>query len=75
MTTANLGSARIVASIWRDTVRQRDERIAELEVSLRRAIALIDKLHPWVMWDGVEYEEDEQHADTTLGLLRQTLEK
>ena len=35
MTVENLGSARIVADIWRDTVRQKDARIAELEAALR----------------------------------------
>jgi hypothetical protein len=30
----------------------KDERIAELEVALRRGIATIRVMAPWVLWDG-----------------------
>ena len=45
------------------------------EVALRRAIALIERLLPYVMWDGLDGEEDEARAHITLQLLREALQQ
>jgi hypothetical protein len=42
MPAENLGTARIVADIWRDTVKQKDKRIAELEAALH---VIVDAWH------------------------------
>jgi hypothetical protein len=42
MAVDNLGSARIVADIWRDTCKQKDARIAELEAALRQLLDAVE---------------------------------
>jgi hypothetical protein len=43
------------------------------QVALRRAIALIEQLLPYVMWDGIDGEDDRAKAEVTLELLREAL--
>ena len=48
-------------------------RIAELEVAVRRGVSCIEKLVPYVMWDGLDGESDEAKVQTTLALMRETV--
>ena len=50
-----------------------EARIAELEVSVRRGIACIEGLVPYVMWDGLEGESQEAKVQATLELMRETV--
>lgn len=49
------------------------ERVAALEVSVRRGIAQIERLLPYVQWDGMEGEQDEINANVTLDLMREAV--
>lgn len=46
------------------------DRIAALEAHVRRSIACIESLQPYVMWDGVDGEDEQTKVETTLTLLR-----
>ncbi len=50
-------------------------RIAELEVAVRRGIAQVERLMPYVQWDGLDGEQDETNAHVTLDLMREALQK
>jgi hypothetical protein len=47
--------------------------IAALEVALRRGIAQIERMLPYMQWDGLEGEQDEINAHVTLDLMREAL--
>lgn len=47
------------------------DRIADLEAHVRRSIACIESMQPYVMWDG---EDEQAKVETTLTLLRGALE-
>lgn len=51
------------------------DRITELEVGLRRAIHLIERLMPYVMWPDTDYPtlEGEGWAHTSLDLVKEAL--
>jgi hypothetical protein len=49
------------------------ERIAELEVAVRRGIAKIKQLAPWVMWDEMEDGRDQAHTWLTVELMERAL--
>lgn len=49
------------------------ERIRALEVSVRRGIACIETLLPYVEWDGLEGESEEAKVQATLELMRETV--
>ena len=48
-------------------------RIVELEAALRRAIAKVDALLPWVMWDGLDGDSEQAEAEETQVFLRAAL--
>lgn len=49
------------------------KRIAELEIAVRRGIAKIKELAPWVMWDEMEDGRDQAHTWLTVELMEQAL--
>lgn len=51
-------------------VSSKDDRIAELEAHVRRSIACIESMQPYVMWDGVDGEDEQTKVKTTLAMLR-----
>ena len=44
--------------------------IADLEVAVRRGISELERIVPYVQWDGLDGEQDEAHAHATLKLMR-----
>jgi hypothetical protein len=53
----------------------RDARIADLEAHIRRSIACIEGLTPYVMWDGIDGEDEQAKVEVTLTLLREALKQ
>ncbi len=49
------------------------EYIAALEVAVRRGVAQIEHLLPYVQWDGLDSEQDEAKAHATLDLMREAV--
>ena len=43
------------------------------QVALRRAVALIEQLLPWVMWDDLDCDEDRAHI--TLAMIKAELKE
>ena len=58
-----------------ETLAKQRDRIAELEVAVRRGIAQIERLLPYVQWDGLDGEQDETNARVTLELMREAVGK
>jgi len=53
----------------------RDARIAELEAEVRRGIDCIQRLMPYVMWDGLSGHQDEARSWAALELMKRALNK
>jgi len=51
----------------------RDDEIAALAVAVRRGIAQIERMLPYMQWDGMDGEQDETNAHVTLDLMREAL--
>jgi hypothetical protein len=50
-------------------------RIEQLEAHVRRAIACIEQLTPYVMWDGLDGEDEQAKVEVTLSLLREAVKQ
>ena len=67
------GSTSVVSPELQAEIKAMGERIAELEAHVRRSIACIESLTPYVMWDGVDGEDEQAKVDVTLAMLREAV--
>ena len=67
------GRTSVVSPELQAEIKAMGERIAELEAHVRRSIACIESLTPYVMWDGVDGEDEQAKVDVTLAMLREAV--
>ncbi len=51
----------------------KDERIAELEVAVRRAVWCIEWMMPRVMWDEMDGDDDQNRISIYLDMVKDVL--
>jgi hypothetical protein len=67
------GSTSVVSPELQAEVKRMGERIAELEAHIRRSVACIESLTPYVMWDGVDGEDEQAKVQVTVQMLREAV--